>query len=66
MNCNYWDERYPRLVTIEDLETLHRGPGAPRLRVIGDLGCDVGGAIQCTTKCTEPGDPVYVYDVDDG
>lgn len=66
MNCNYWDKRYPRLVTIDDLEQLHRGPGAPRLRVIGDLGCDVGGAIQCTTKCTEPGDPVYVYDVATG
>jgi saccharopine dehydrogenase (NAD+, L-lysine-forming) len=63
MNCNYWDQRYPRLVTIGDLQGLYKGPGAPRLRVIGDLGCDVGGAIQCTLKCTEPGDPVYVYDV---
>ena len=66
MNCNYWDENYPRLVTIEDLENLRRGPHKSRLRVIGDLGCDVGGAIQCTVKCTEPGDPVYVYDIDTG
>lgn len=66
INCNYWDQRYPRLITLEELEQLHQGPGAPRLRVIGDLGCDVGGAIQCTTKCTEPGDPVYVYDVATG
>jgi hypothetical protein len=66
MNCNYWDERYPRLTTIDDLRTLYGGSTAPRLRVIGDLGCDVGGAIQCTTRCTEPGDPVYVYDVSTG
>jgi alpha-aminoadipic semialdehyde synthase len=66
MNCNYWDENYPRLVTIEDLEVLRRGSHGSRLRVIGDLGCDVGGAIQCTLKCTEPGDPVYVYDIDTG
>lgn len=66
MNCNYWDERYPRLVTIDELRTLHQGSTAPRLRVIGDLGCDVGGAIQCTTRCTEPSDPVYVYDVSTG
>jgi len=66
MNCNYWDQRYPRLVSTEDLEELYRGSTAPRLRVIGDLGCDVGGAIQCTLKCTEPGDPVYVYDVATG
>mgnify|MGYP001072973948 CR=1 FL=1 len=36
--------------------------GCPRLRVIGDISCDVEGAIQATVKSTEPGDPVYVYD----
>ena len=65
MNCNYWDDRYPRLVTVEELRTLHRH-GRPRLRVIGDLGCDVGGAIECTVRCTEPSDPIYVYDVGTG
>jgi len=62
MNCNYWDERYPRLVTLDELRELYRDQ-QPRLRVIGDLGCDVNGSIQCTVKCTDPGDPVYVYDV---
>jgi hypothetical protein len=65
MNCNYWDQRYPRLITIEELQALYRDR-TPRLRVIGDLGCDIGGPIQCTTKCTEPGNPVYVYDVATG
>jgi alpha-aminoadipic semialdehyde synthase len=65
MNCNYWDERYPRLVTLDELRELYRG-GPPRLRVIGDLGCDVGGAVQCTVKCTDPGEPVYVYDTSTG
>ncbi|MGD8439320.1 MAG: bifunctional lysine ketoglutarate reductase /saccharopine dehydrogenase family protein [Holophagae bacterium] len=67
MNCNYWDERYPRLVTIEDLRRQwHRDDRPPRLQVIGDLGCDVGGAIECTLRCTDPGDPVYVFDVTTG
>ncbi len=67
MNCNYWDERYPRLVTIEDLRRQwHRDDRSPRLQVIGDLGCDVGGAIECTLRCTDPGDPVYVFDVTTG
>ncbi len=61
MNCNYWDERYPRLVTKNDLRQLFGGSQQPRLRVIGDLGCDIGGAVECTHECTEPGDPVYVY-----
>ena len=67
MNCNYWDERYPRLVTTDDLRTQWRHGGAvPRLQVIGDLGCDVGGAIECTVRCTDPGEPVYVFDVATG
>jgi alpha-aminoadipic semialdehyde synthase len=66
MNCNYWDERYPRLVTKDGLRAMWSGEGTPRLRVIGDLGCDVEGAIECTLKCTEPSDPVYVYDPIEG
>jgi alpha-aminoadipic semialdehyde synthase len=62
MNCNYWDDRYPRLVTKKQLKDLWSADTPPRLRVIGDLGCDVEGAVECTLKCTEPSDPVYVYD----
>jgi alpha-aminoadipic semialdehyde synthase len=25
------------------------------------MSCDVEGAIECTVRCTEPGDPVYAY-----
>jgi len=66
MNCNYWDERYPRLVTKEQLRTMWSGDTPPRLRIIGDLGCDVEGAVECTLKCTEPSDPIYVYDPIEG
>jgi alpha-aminoadipic semialdehyde synthase len=66
MNCNYWDDRYPRLVTKDQLRSMWSDGATPRLRVIGDLGCDVEGAIECTLKCTEPADPIYVYDPDAG
>jgi alpha-aminoadipic semialdehyde synthase len=66
MNCNYWDERYPRLVTKEQLRELWSGDEKPRLRVIGDLGCDLEGAVECNLKCTDPSDPVYVYDPIEG
>ena len=62
VNCTYWELKYPRLVTKADLKRLYGGAEPPRLRVIGDISCDVEGAIECTVKCTEPGDPVYVYD----
>lgn len=61
VNAIYWTERYPRLVTKAYLRELFQATGAPRLEVIGDISCDVEGAIECTIKSTEPGDPVYVY-----
>jgi hypothetical protein len=66
MNCNYWDERYPRLVTKKQLRKMWSGDTPPRLRVIGDLGCDIEGSVECTLKCTEPSDPIYVYDPIEG
>ncbi|MGD8626678.1 MAG: bifunctional lysine ketoglutarate reductase /saccharopine dehydrogenase family protein [Anaerolineae bacterium] len=61
VNAIYWTEDYPRLVTKRDIARLY-AQGQPRLRVIGDISCDVEGAIECTVKSTEPGDPVFVYD----
>jgi alanine dehydrogenase len=61
VNCIYWEEKYPRLVTKAYLRQLY-GAGKPRLRVIGDISCDVEGAIECTVRCTEMDEPVFVYD----
>jgi alpha-aminoadipic semialdehyde synthase len=61
MNCIYWESRYPRLVTKNGLWDLYAA-GEPRLRVIGDISCDVDGAIEFTVKTTTPGSPVFVYD----
>ena len=65
VNAIFWTERYPRLVTKKSLQELFAAR-RPRLRVIGDISCDVEGAVECTVKCTEPGDPIYVYDPTDG
>ncbi len=62
VNCVYWEPRYPRLVTLESLRRLFGGPKPPRLRVIGDISCDVGGSVECTVRSTDSGDPVFVYD----
>jgi saccharopine dehydrogenase (NAD+, L-lysine-forming) len=62
MNCIYWAPQYPRLVTREQLRKLFSDRGQPRLRVIGDITCDIGGSVECTVQATEPGDPVYVYE----
>lgn len=61
MNCLYWEPIYPRLLSKGTVRNMY-ADGQPRLRVIGDISCDVEGAIECTIKATEPDNPVYVYD----
>jgi len=60
INAIYWESRYPRLVTRASLKQLF-AQGAPYLRVIGDLSCDIEGAVECTDHCVTPDQPVYVY-----
>jgi alpha-aminoadipic semialdehyde synthase len=62
VNCIYWDDRYPRLLTLEDCRRMWTADRRPRLRVIGDISCDPNGSVQCTVRTTDPGNPVYVYD----
>lgn len=66
VNCIYWDDRYPRLLTLDQCRRLWASGRRPRLRVIGDISCDVGGSIECTVKATDPGNPVYVYEPSSG
>lgn len=60
MNCMYWDDRYPIIVTKDYLEKLYTD-GNPKLTVIGDVTCDPDGSVECTHKGTEIEDPVFVY-----
>ncbi len=64
VNCIYWEPKYPRLITRAQFRELYAD--TPRLRVIGDITCDIDGSLACTTRATEPGNPVYVYDPDTG
>ncbi len=61
VNGVYWEPIYPRLVTKSWLKD-GASHGRLRLRVIGDISCDIEGAIESTIKATEPDNPVYVYD----
>jgi alpha-aminoadipic semialdehyde synthase len=62
INCIYWEPKYPRLVTLEQLRGLYGKGETPRLRVIGDISCDLNGSVECTVKSTKPDHPVFVYD----
>ena len=58
INAIYWTAASPRLVT-KDYLCQHY---SPKLKVIGDISCDVEGAIEATVRSTEPDEPVFVYE----
>lgn len=62
VNCIYWAPKYPRFVTKKYLKKLFGSAQRPRLRVIGDISCDIEGSVEATVRDTSPGNPVYVYD----
>lgn len=62
VNAIYWAAEAPRLVTNAWLRDAFAASTPPRLRVIGDISCDIDGGVECTVKPTTPGAPAYVYD----
>ncbi|MGH9458316.1 MAG: bifunctional lysine ketoglutarate reductase /saccharopine dehydrogenase family protein [Thermoanaerobaculia bacterium] len=66
VNGVFWDPAQPRLVSREDLRVLFAAETQPKLRVIGDITCDIEGSIEATVQATTPGDPIYVYEAERG
>lgn len=62
VNGIHWDTGFPRLVTKSFLRSLYERNPSPRLRVIADITCDVGGSIEATVKTTPSGHgAAYVF-----
>ncbi|MHA1938727.1 MAG: hypothetical protein ACW97O_11005, partial [Candidatus Thorarchaeota archaeon] len=64
LNCIYWTEKYPRLIT-RDFVKDHWKDKNRRLEVVGDISCDVDGAIEFTVRTTNPGSPAFTYLIED-
>jgi saccharopine dehydrogenase (NAD+, L-lysine-forming) len=62
VNGIYWTPKFPKYVSKPFLKDLYGGPAKPRLKVIGDITCDINGSIESTVRATDSEDPVYVYD----
>ena len=65
INCIYWVDKYPRLVTKEYLTTRYLNQSRRKLKVIGDISCDINGSIEITYKITEPDNPAYTYNINE-
>lgn len=61
VNGIYWEPRYPRLVTKAWLKDAYGEKEVQRLKVIGDITCDLEGSIECNVQTTKSDNPVYVY-----
>lgn len=59
MNCVYWDERYPRLITKDYVKKIFNKNFC--LKIVGDISVDINGAVEFTEKATSPDMPVFVY-----
>jgi alanine dehydrogenase len=62
VNGIYWTPKYPKFITKPFLKKLYGSGSRPRLRVVGDITCDINGSIECTVQPTDSENPVYVYD----
>lgn len=60
INCIYWDDRYPRLVTKEYLK---KNPET-KLKLICDISCDIDGSVEITHQVTTPDMPSFVYNAE--
>jgi len=59
VNATYWETRYPKFVTWDDLHALFSEQAQPKLCAISDITCDVNGSVECNTKSTDSGMPAY-------
>lgn len=60
VNAIYWDKRYPRFVTWENLKRLYEKQQKPKLCAIADITCDINGSIECNVKVSDSGRPAYL------
>lgn len=61
INGIYWEPRFPKLVTKEFMRSIFAATDNPKLKVIGDITCDIDGSIELTVKSTNSSAPCFVY-----
>jgi len=62
INCMYWERKFPRIVTDEQIQELVN-KGRSRLLGVCDITCDFQGSVEFLKKFTSIEHPFYVYDI---
>mmetsp|Transcript_32325 Transcript_32325/g.68355 ORF Transcript_32325/g.68355 Transcript_32325/m.68355 type:complete len:1058 (+) Transcript_32325:153-3326(+) len=60
VNGIYWDERYPRLLTKQEMSDLYK-QGNKSLFAVGDISCDVNGSIEFLQQTTTIDKPFFSW-----
>ena len=61
VNGIYWDDRYPRLLTKQQIAELSSKNGKS-ITTIADISCDVKGSLEFMEKISTIDAPFYMYD----
>jgi alanine dehydrogenase len=62
VNGIYWEERFPKHVTKKLMKDYYSDGSNQKLKVIGDITCDIEGSVELTAKATESDNPAFVYE----
>jgi alpha-aminoadipic semialdehyde synthase len=63
INGTYWEPSIPRFCPVSLLKELS-DENTLKMKLIGDITCDIKGSIECTVKSTTIDDPVFFYDIE--
>jgi alpha-aminoadipic semialdehyde synthase len=62
VNGIYWEKRFPKHVTKQIMKDFYEINDRQKLKVIGDITCDIEGSIELTVKATSSDNPSFVYE----
>jgi len=62
VNGIFWAPEFDKLVTKKFMKKFYEENPEPKLKVIGDITCDVEGSIELTAKITTSDNPAFVYE----
>ena len=56
--CHYWDPKFPKLFFPKNINEFKK------LKIIGDITCDINGSVPTTIRSTSIAKPYYSIDID--
>ncbi|KAI9146443.1 Saccharopine dehydrogenase-domain-containing protein [Paraphysoderma sedebokerense] len=60
---NYWDSKYPRLITINEAKNLAADwEKNKRMLTVADISCDIRGSLEFMSHSSTIDNPFFVYD----